>query len=194
MKHLNGRLKLLLPAVVLLLLTCNKHISDSDPVKADLIKDGRAYIQSLSAQGHPVSYRAAQAKTVRWDLARVVSFGQNKGILAPIIFNDPILAKTNFSGEQPFHLNYLTQLLFFRDSAGNDTAMVITAYPDSNYFKDPTQRFTGIKFFEDWQGQSIEKLLYMPSGKIRRFERNLPQPTLAEITVNCYTINGYNYS
>jgi hypothetical protein len=184
-----------LPLVaVLLCITCNKHVSDPDAVKTDLIDAARSYIDFISTQGHPVNYRGAQPKTIHWDLAQIVPIGQSKGVLVPIVFDNALLIKANFVGDPLFHLNYLTQLLFYNDSAGNNTARVITAFPDSNYFKDPTRPFTGIKFIEDWYGHSIQKLLYTPDGKIKRYTPNSKQPDELEVMETCYTIEGYNYS
>ena len=187
-------IQLLLLAVLLLFVTCNKHLSETAAVKTGLIGAARSYIDSVSAQGHPFNYRAAQPKTIRWDLAQVVPIGQSKGILTPIVFDNALLMKANFVGASLFHLNYLTQLLYYKDSAGRTTAQVITAFPDSNYFKDPTKPFTGIKFIEDWQGHPIQKLLYTPDGKIKRYNPNNKQSDELEVMQTCYTIEGYNYS
>ncbi len=187
-------LRLLLPAAVLLCITCNKHLSDTATAKTDLIGAARSYIDSISTQGHPVNYRAAQPKTVRWDLARVLTVGQGQGILVPIVFDNALLIKANFVGDPYFHLNYLTQLLYYKDSTGTNTARVITDFPDSNYFKDPTRPFTGLKFVEDWLGHPIEKFLYASDGKIKRYTPNSNQPALAEVIQTCYSIVGYNYS
>jgi hypothetical protein len=102
--------------------------------------------------------------------------------------------KANFVGNPLFHLDYLTQLLYYQDTAGKSTAFVLTSFPDSNFFKDPTGSFTGIKFIEDWWGHSIEKLLYIPDGQIKRFVPTTNEPDLAEVVQTCYTISGYNYS
>ena len=187
-------IQLLLLAAVLLCITCNKHLSDTTSAKADLIGTARSYIDSISVQGHPVNYRAAQPKTIRWDLARILPIGRSKGILVPIVFDNALLIKANFVGDPYFHLDFLTQLLFYKDSAGRNTARVITAFPDSNYFKDPTRAFTGIKFIEDWLGHPIQKLLYGPDGRIRRYTPNNIQPDLLEVVQTCYTVEGYNYS
>ena len=187
-------IQLLLFAAALICITCNKHLSDPAAVKTDLIVAARSYIDSVSVQGYPVNYRAAQPKTIRWDLAQVIRIGQSKGIIVPIVFDNALLVKANFVGASLFHLNYLTQLLFYKDSTGRNTAVVITEFPDSNYFRDPTRPFTGIKFIEDWLGHPIQKLLYTPDGKVKRFIPTSTQPTMAEVTETCYSITGYNYS
>jgi len=187
-------IQLLLFAAALICITCNKHLSDPVAVKTDLIVAARSYIDSVSVQGYPVNYRAAQPKTIRWDLAQVIRIGQSKGIIVPIVFDNALLVKANFVGAPLFHLNYLTQLLFYKDSTGRNTAVVITEFPDSNYFRDPTRPFTGIKFIEDWLGHPIQKLLYIPNEKVKRFIPTSNQPTMAEVTETCYSITGYNYS
>ncbi len=174
--------------------SCRKHLPDNDTTGRDMISQARAFLDSFKSTGFPVNYRAAQPKTIRWDLARVLTIGQGKGIQVPIVFDNALLMKANFVGEPYFHLNYLTQLLFYKDSTGKNIARVITAFPDSNYFSDPTRPFTGIKFVEDWLGHPIEKLLYTPDGKTKRYTPNSNQPTLAEVIQTCYSIVGYNYS
>ena len=112
----------------------------------------------------------------------------------PIVFDNALLVKANFTGDLFFHIDYLTRLLFYRDSTGKGTALVLTSFPDSNYFNEPTRSFTGVKFVEDWFGHPVEKLLYTPDGQIKRFVPITAQPALAEISQTCYSINGYNYS
>jgi hypothetical protein len=189
-----NRVQLLLFADAFLFITCNKHLSDAALVKTGLVGAAHSYIDSASLQGHAVNYRAAQPKTILWSLAQVIQIGQSKGIIVPVVFGNALLMKANFVGDPLFHLNYLTQLLFYKDSTGSNTARVVTAFPDSNYFKDPTRPFTGIKFIEDWLGHPIQKLLYSPDGKIWRYTPNNKQPDLAEVSQTCYSITGYNYS
>ena len=188
------RVQLLLFAAALLCITCNKHLSETAAIKTDLIVAARSYIDSISLRGHPVNFRAAQPKTILWNLARVIPIGQSKGVIVPIVFDNALLVKANFVGNPLFHLNYLTQLLFYKDSTGRNTARVITAFPDSNYFHDPTRPFSGIKFIEDWLGHPIQKLLYIPNEKVKHFIPTSNQTTKAEVTETCYSITGYNYS
>src|SRR5580693_6679096 len=105
MTRSNHLRQVLLPAVVLLFITCNKHIPQATTEKLDLVAAGRTYIDSISNAGYPVNYRASQPKAIRWDLAQVLQVGQNKGILMPIVFDNALLAKANFAGTQPFHLD-----------------------------------------------------------------------------------------
>ena len=186
--------QLLLASSVFLCITCNKRLPPTAAQQTDLITAARSYLDSVSVAAHPVNYRAAQPRTIRWDLARLVSVGRATAVIAPIVFKDALLTKSNFSGDAPFHLDYLTQLLFYHDSTGKSTAVVITAFPDSNYFKDPTRSFTGIKLVEDWLGQPVENLLYTPDGKVLRYVPNNKQPDLLAVIETCYTITGYNYS
>ena len=192
-----NRIRLLFPVLCCALLAgpaCRKQAANSNTNQHDLIQQARMMIDSLSTRGYPVNYRAAQPKTIRWDLAQLVPVDHAQGLVIPIVFDNALLLKANFTGDQLFHIDYLTQLLFYRDSTGKNAALVITAFPDSNYFKDPTRPFTGIKFIEDWDGHPIEKLLYTPDGKIKRFTPENNQPALAEVIQTCYSIVGYNYS
>jgi hypothetical protein len=159
-----------------------------------MISQAQTFVNSLNTTGYPVNYRAAQPKTIRWDLAQLVPVGPTQGLLVPLVFDNALLMKANLTGDQLFHIDYLTQLLFYKDSSGKNTTRVITPFPDSNYFKDPARPFTGIKFIEDWYGHAIQKLLYTADGKIRRFTPNNKEPDLLEVIQTCYSIVGYNYS
>ncbi len=174
--------------------SCQKHLQGTDATEPEMIIQARAFVDSLNLHGFAVNYRASQPKKLRWDLARLVPVGHTQGLLVPIVYANALLMKANFVGDQFFHIDYLTQLLFYRDSTGKNTAQVITAFPDSNYFRDPTRSFTGIKFVEDWYGHRLQKLLYSPDGKIWRYTPNNKQPALAEVSQTCYSITGYNYS
>ena len=186
----------LLTALFLFLLStgCKKHLNNTLVDRTELIREAQHVLDSISRTGYPVNQRAAQPKTVRWDLTQLVPIGHTVGITAPIIFDNTILMKANFAGDNLFHLNYLTQLLFYKDSTGKPAVRVVTAFPDLNYFKDPTRSFTGIKFVEDWLGHPIEKFLYTPGGHISRFVPTNKQPAVVEVIETCYEITGYNYS
>jgi hypothetical protein len=194
MRHFIKNFLIGILCILLFVISCRKHLPENDTSTPDMIAQARAYVDSLNLNGFPVNYRAAQPKKIRWDLARLVPVGNKQALSAPIVFDNALLMKANFVGDPLFHIDYLTNLLFYRDSSGRNTAVVITAFPDSNYFKDPTRPFTGIKFIEDWLGHPIEKLLYTPDGKIRRYAPNNKQPDLLEVIQTCYSIVGYNYS
>ena len=180
-------------SVLFFAVSCRKHLSGNDATGPEMLTQARAFVDSLNSSGYPVNYRASQPKKIRWDLARAVTIGQAKGILVPIVFDNALLMRANFAGEPLFHLDYLTQLLYYKDTSGKSTAFVLTAFPDSNFFKNPTAAFTGIKFIEDWRGHRIEKLLYALDGSVKRYDPKATQPALAEVIQTCYTISGYNY-
>jgi hypothetical protein len=194
MRHSIKLLLLGILSIPLFLVSCKKHLQGTDATEPEMISQARAFVDSLNSHGVPVNYRAAQPKTIRWDLAQLVPVGHSQGLLVPIVFENALLMKANFAGNQFFHIDYLTQLLFYRDSTGKSTARVITAFPDSNYLKDPTRPFSGIKFIEDWLGHPIQKLLYTPDGRIMRYVYTNKQPEVTEIIETCYEITGYNYS
>jgi hypothetical protein len=194
---MNRHLSLILSAALAIFLVgpaCNKHLSSADTSRQDLIQQARKSVDSLANHAYPINYRASQPKTIRWDLSQLVTIGQRQGVLAPIVFDNDLLIKTNFDKDQLFHLNYLTHLLFYLDSSGKKTVLIITDFPDSNYFRDPTLPFTGIRFVEDWYGNPVKKLLIASDGRISRFTPTRTQPDLAELTQTCYSIVGYNYS
>lgn len=183
--------------IVFILLTvpsCTRQFAHPTTIEQDLVNQAHKLTDSLSAHTNPVSYRADQPKLIRWELASLIPFNHSQGLLVPITYRSPLLMQSNFAGDQLFHVDYLTQLLFFRDSTGQPHAYVITAFPDSNYFNDPTRPFTGVKFIEDWAGNPLEKFLYTSDGQINRYHPNTPLAAAITSVTTCYTINGYNYS
>src|ERR1700743_1427287 len=104
------RLHLLLPARIILLLvtfffavavftipSCRKQSAKAGAYRQDLIQQARAVIDSLSTRGSSANYRASQLNTIRFDLAQLVSVGRRQGLLAPVVFQDALLIKANFS-------------------------------------------------------------------------------------------------
>jgi len=176
------------------LLACEKKVS-SISASGNLISQAHTFFSdSIANRGQPVNYRAAQARSVQWDLAQVIPMKNGRGVLAPIVYSEPMMVKANFSGDFYFHLNYLTQLLVYKTTDSAEKALVITSFPDSNFFKNPLGRFTGIKFIEDWQGHPVSKLLYGADGTIKKYAEMTKEVTGLEVLETCYSVSGYNYS
>ena len=176
------------------LLACEKKVSSLSG-SGNLISQAQIFFSdSIANRGQAVNYRAEQARSVQWDLAQVIPLKKGQGVLAPIVYSEPMMVKANFSGEFYFHLNYLTQLLVFKYADSAEKALVITSFPDSNFFKNPNGKFTGIKFIEDWQGHPVSKLLYGADGTIKKYVEMTKEVAALEVIETCYTISGYNYS
>ena len=119
------------------LLACEKKVSSLSG-SGNLISQAQIFFSdSIANRGQAVNYRAEQARSVQWDLAQVIPLKKGQGVLAPIVYSEPMMVKANFSGEFYFHLNYLTQLLVFKYADSAEKALVITSFPDSNFFKNP---------------------------------------------------------
>jgi len=157
-----------------------------------ILEAKQAFDQQTATRALPVTYRAAQAKTVIWNDAQISTIGGRQAVVVPITYNQPMMVKANFAGNFYFHLNYLTQLVIYRDSVLTFQARVVTFFPDSNYFKNPAGSFIGIEFVEDWQGNTLGKYLYSEDGQVRTFKMSKKEPE--SVIANCYTISGYNYS
>lgn len=52
-----------------------------------LVTEARSFVDSLSAHGSPANYRAAQPKTISWNLARTLTINGSSALLAPILFD-----------------------------------------------------------------------------------------------------------
>lgn len=185
-----------LPSLLILLcVQCNKRRAISDKNLGDTIENARLYfVDSVVNNNSPVNYRASQVRAVQWDLAQIVQLGNSQGVVVPIVYFAPLLVKSNFTGEQFFHLDYLTRLLIYKDSTSSFRAEVITDFPDSNYFKNPVGKYTGMRFVEDWNGNTIEKLLFSADGSVRKYSASNKEVAFSQIIAECYTIDGYNYS
>jgi len=188
----------LAPALAILLLvnlTCTKHPVQQSATNQEMISAARHYfIDSVAFAGHAVNYRASLTRELLWDQAWVTQSPQGAGVVVPITYAAPILMKANFTGPEFFHIDYLTRLWIYKDSNLTFQCRVLTSFPDSNYFKDPTQPFTGVRFVEDWYGHPLKKLLFTPDGKVKRFIPTNKQPDDLEVIETCYTLSGYNYS
>ena len=190
-----NRLILALTLIVFVSLTCNKRAFRQTAPNQELLSAARQFFaDSIASSGPALTYRASLNRQPLWEQATTNPLSQGIGISIPIVYVTPILVKANFAGPQFFHIDYLTRLWIVRDTNGTFTGRVITDFPDTNYFKNPTRPFTGIRFVEDWQGRPVEKLLYAPDGSVSRYTPQNKQPDAVTITQTCYTIEGYNYS
>jgi len=162
---------------------------------ASLIAQAQTYFtESVLTSGKAINYRAKQGKTVQWNLAQVIPVSSGKGVLVPITFKGAMLMQTNFAGSNYFHLNNLAQLLVYKLPDSGYKAIVITSFPDSIFLKNPLGTFQGMKFLEDWQGNSIGKYLFAKDGSIKKYVPTTKVVAGISATETCYTISGYNYS
>jgi hypothetical protein len=184
--------KFIIPALAVCLLACEKRSTVTQEPSLLIIQAKAYFTDSVLGKTMPMTYRAAQAKTVIWNDAQISMIGGRQAVVVPITYNQPMMVKANFAGDFYFHLNYLTQLVIYRDSALIMRARVLTYFPDSIYFKNPEGNFTGIQFIEDWQGNTIGKYLYSNDGQVRTFKMSTKESE--SLISTCYTISGYNYS
>jgi hypothetical protein len=184
--------KFIIPALAVYLLACEKRTTVTQEPSLSITQAKAYFTDSVLWRSIPLTYRAAQAKTVIWSDARMSTIGGRQAVVVPITYNQPMIVKANFAGDFYFHLNYLTQLVIYRDSALAMQARVLTYFPDSNYFKHPEGNFTGIQFIEDWQGKTLGKYLYSKNAQIRAFKMSTKETE--SVIATCYTISGYNYS
>jgi hypothetical protein len=180
--------------LLMFLVACQNKVTVSSSTTI-LISQAQGYFSgSVLTHGKAISYRARQAKLVQWDLAQVIPLSTGKGVLVPIVYTGSMLMQANFAGSSYFHLNNLTQLLVYKLPDSGYKAIVITSFPDSNFFKNPLATFHGIKFIEDWQGNSLGKYLFASDGSVKTYVPITKAVTGIVSTETCYTISGYNYS
>lgn len=153
----------------------------------------RFFEDSILNKGTGVGYRASTPRTPIWNEGETGTYEGMAAVYVPVVYQEPMLMKASFAGSFYFHLNYLTDLVIYKDSLSHFQSRVLTFFPDSTFFKDPTKSFSGIEFVEDWNGNGISKLLYS-GGQIRRYVPSTKQVDLMDIIETCYTISGYNYS
>ncbi len=123
-----------------LLATCQKtplHSINEDTV---LIMAAKSYFLSSVEHAGPINdanVRAIDQKTVLWNHASIIELSVGKGVLVPIQYINPSLAKSNFGGSSHYNLDGLTKLLIYLDSGKQCHAQVITSFPDSTYLRNP---------------------------------------------------------
>src|SRR5579872_1403556 len=140
----------------MLLITCRKSQTNQPP-----IDDARAYFNVSVLPGiprpNPNNYRASPPRSVRWDLAAVVSTPTGGQLItAPVQFKDKIYLTSDLSGHSLFDLSNITQLLIYRDSGNSYHYAQLTFIPDSNY-KTGSPAPSGLCLWEDWAGNSLAK-------------------------------------
>src|ERR1700730_17657714 len=123
--------RLFLLASVLFIASCQKHYNSFQDDQTFVAQAKKYFSDSVSTSGPALNYRAAQKRTVLWDLATVKDVAGMKLVIAPIAYSDPMLVRTNFTGDFYFHLDYLTNLVISLDSSARFGATVVTLFPDS---------------------------------------------------------------
>lgn len=186
--------RILLFLIPLVILSCQKRLPATSADQALVNQARKFFADSVDNSGPALNYRAAQTRNVLWAQAAVKNVSGGEAVVVPVIYPSPMMVRTNFSGGYYFHLNYLTNLVIYRDSTARFHALAVTLLPDSSYFKDPLQPFSGIKFVESWQGDPIAKLLYSPGQPPRTYVPTDKTVDELEVIETCYTISGYNYS
>jgi hypothetical protein len=178
----------LLVASVFLCITCNKRSPVTAVEKTDLIASAQSYIDSISVQGHPVNYRAAQPKTIRWDLATLQELSTGLAVVVPINYENHLYVRTAIAGARLLDLSQLTRLIVFFRAGHPHAYQINTLIPDSITLVNP-EKFSGIILTEDWFGNSLLKPYRLfPSSK------SGVEPDELAVIQSCTTIDGYNYS
>ena len=191
--------KTILAMLLFSLFACEKKSDTSatrpygDRMSPMVIVAEKVFQDSILNRGTPVGYRASTPRTPIWNEGEPGTYEGMAAVYVPVVYQDPMLMKASIAGSFYFHLNYLTDLVIYKDSLSHFQSRVLTFFPDSTFFKDPTKSFSGIEFVEDWNGNGISKLLYS-GGQIRRYVPSTKQVDLMDIIETCYTISGYNYS
>jgi len=170
--------------LLLLLSACEKKSVNTalrpytDKVSPMVLVAERFFQDSILNKGTVIGYRASTPMAA---------------VYVPVVYQDPMLMKASIAGSFSFHLNYLTDLVIYKDSLSHSQARVLTFFPDSTFFKDPTKSFSGLEFVEDWNGNGFSKSLYT-GGKIKKYVPTTKQVDLIDVIETCYSITGYNYS
>ena len=99
--------RILLFLTPLVIIGCQKRLP-STSADQDLVTQARKFfIDSVNSAGPALNYRAAQPRNVLWEQAAVKDLSGGKAVVVPVTFSSPMMVRTNFSGQDYFHLNYL---------------------------------------------------------------------------------------
>ena len=203
-----------LTVMTILFSSCRKNESAGTNASDPIIADAKNYFEATHFTGnadiqtnttgkqHDPWHRSS--RVMRWNDASVISIGNFKGVMVPVVMTDPTYIQTNFSRSNVYSLADLTRVFIYRDASGSFQDNVLTYFPDSSYAAGNT--FTGIVFVDDWNGNTITKFKFDKGGKILQSNAKEPDASLAATESNaeqnnlliqqttCYTIEGYNYS
>jgi hypothetical protein len=192
-----------------------KKISTSDASIQDnsLVKRAQQYftdsISSIPLLSTDASnLRLSTAKSPAWNEAKVIQLSKYKAVIVPLHYSKQLYMHGSFEGNNLYLLDNIVKLVIFRDSLNQNHAVVLTAFPDSNYVKPDSEIFSGIIFEEDWSGKSINKYKYGQDGSILVYtpgaqdlnstiviasSSNRTAPDMISMTI-CSEIDGYNSS
>lgn len=156
------------------------------------VSKARKFFDSTTESGNnAVNYKSRILRVALWDYAEIHKYSTGYALSVPMAYAQPIYIKADNGQSQTFHLEDLTRLLIY---SGTDDLLhleVITKYPDSNFLKDPAQRFTGYASIDDWWGNNLGKYL-MEDGQTNKYQQSRVE--VEAMIRTCTVIYGYNYS
>jgi hypothetical protein len=195
-KICSAGLLLLCSLISVINISCKKdYLSIGPSAVPTPIGDAEAYfsdhVEHIGSPD-PNNYRASIRKTVLWDQAVVVNLSFGKAVIVPVKYADSLFIQSNFGGDRRVSLESQTNLFVYRDGKKVWHADLVTTFPDSGYLARPSAGFSGFRFVEDWQGNSVAKYLYNPGQIVKKYKQsNIQTVGMME---TCNTIYGYNYS
>jgi len=195
-----------------LFIACRKDQNNANPKPSteEIIESARTYFENTLQHSMYQStgiLRVDAAKTVNWQTAKVLSLSGQPAVVVPVIYQENLFIKSNISGENVFSLNDIAHLVIYKDQNKSYHIELVTAFPDSTALKNNAQKFTGIIFIENWEGQRFHQYKFNTDGAILTYNNQYAMRGKASeisssqspiqtdmVVTTCYMIYGYNYS
>lgn len=192
-------LPILASAILLLLfISCKKgdiKTTEVPQVSSDkeLISQAKAFFElkivtQSWAAGEPQNERQKAHKTVLWERAVVRTSSVGEVVTIPLKYEKNWYFDHDGKGEK-LPLEKLSNLLVYKNAAGDFKAQVVTYLTKGNVSDDIDKNFNGIILIDDWGGNRIDRFLIEDSKRFR-FTGNPTSQRLSSYE-GCYSIVWY---
>ncbi|MHA4811895.1 hypothetical protein ACX0G9_27615 [Flavitalea flava] len=178
---------------------CKKSgVRSTDLLLPPLIRQAQQYfMDSVVREKMPVpgaNTRQAAEKTEIWEEAAIIDWQKGKAVLVPVKYGQDLVVKTEWGGDNFFHLNNLAHLLIYWDAEKTGHAELVTTFPDKAFLGSDQRNFSGVTFVEDWSGNLLSRDLVNPDGSVWKYKPVQAKVAPAAVIRWCTTIYGYNTS
>jgi hypothetical protein len=196
----------LIVAIFITQLGCQKSQNSAADQTANFIDSSRSFFEknvSVTSSNSPARKKSETPrrnlpKSIDWQNAVIIRFGDIKGALIPLRFPASLNFVSTFDTTHMYDLNELSKLFIYRDRKSLYHAQILTCIPDRNVSKGKN-KFSGLMLVETWDGDLEAEYKFNPNGQAMMRNLGKASRTLSANTQNmlvevCYEISGYNYA
>lgn len=188
---------------------CSKQVGNGQPGKEDLLAAAIQYYENerqhtvlpnpqatLRESGNP---RKKLAYHPDWSRAKCTKFQGDPAVIAPLLYDKPVLFTTTLAPQLALNADDLTWLLIRNNRKGGKVMEVLTWYPDSMGLRNRLTRPSGLILVEDGARRPIASYYMGADGTVRKATSattaSVPGNARASLASQevCLYANGYNY-